>query len=148
MIRIQKSRILFLDVGPIQKLLQADSEIYPVVSAVLDMAYEKHLQMVVSPMTLYEISHVAYKKEASLLVRQYREFFTHSANLVLREIDAEIAQVAAKFKNRFGIETSESFQLATAFVSGADSVFTLNPQWADYLEAEIITPQNIKLVEV
>lgn len=145
--RIRKSRIIFLDEGPIQKLLQADSEIFPIVSAVLDMAYERHLQMVVSPITLYKISLPAYEKDSSLLVRQYREFFTRSECLSLREIDAEIAQVAANFKSRYNVELSEAFQMATAFVAGADTIFTLNAEWSDYLEAEIVTPETLDLTE-
>lgn len=143
--RIEKARLLFLDSSPIQKLLQADMDIFPVISKVLDVAYEKNLQMVVSPITLHEISYRAYEKDASLLVRQYKEFFTRSLGVALREIDAEIAQVAASFRNKYGLDLGESFQIATAFVSGADAVFTLNEDWNDYLDAVIVTPSSLLL---
>ena len=123
--RIEKARLLFLDSGPIQKLLQADMDIFPVISKVLDVAYEKNLQMVVSPITLHEISYRAYEKDAS--------------------DSRDCSGSGYCGYSDFRLDLGESFQIATAFVSGADAIFTLNEDWNDYLDAVIVTPTSLLL---
>ncbi len=142
--RFEKSAVLYIDSDPIIKLLQFDAVDFPIVSKVLDLAYEKNLQMIVSVMTLHEISFAAYSKGNELLVRQYKEFFTRSKGLILREIDAETAQVAARFRNLYDLSADESFRLATAHVCGADVVFTLNNDWQEYLDATVVTLDSLK----
>ena len=142
--RFEKSKLLFLDEGPLKKWLQLDTYDYPVIARVLDLVYEKHLQVIVSPVTLYEISKIAFEKRNSLLVRQYKEFFTHSTGFILRDIDAEIAIESAKFQNKYSISFEESLQLATAFTTGADTVFTLHDSWNAFLDAEVITLDSLK----
>ena len=52
---IEQSRILFLDSGPLVRLLQMHPDYYPVVSGVLDNVYENNVQVLVSSVTLFEI---------------------------------------------------------------------------------------------
>ena len=72
---IEQSRILFLDSGPLVRLLQMHPDYYPAVSGVLDMVYEKNIQVLVSSVTLFEISQKAFGANEGVLARQYREFF-------------------------------------------------------------------------
>ena len=76
---IGQSRVLFLDSGPLVRLLQMHPDYYPAVSGVLDMVYEKNVQVLVSPITLFEISGRAFENGEGVLARQYRE--------TIREID-------------------------------------------------------------
>lgn len=143
--RIQKASLLFLDESAIRLLLQFDAEGFPVVSRVLDAAYENHIQMIVSPMTLYSVAKLAYSKKNAMLARQYREFFTRSVGLSMREIDPEALLFAADFSARFSLTSEESFQLAAAYASGADVVLTTRASWVDYLEAEVVTVDSLKV---
>lgn len=141
--RIEKSRILFLDLGPILKLLQFDGEDYPVISRVLDLAYERQIQMVVSPVTFHEVSTLAFAKN-ELLARQFKEFFTRSRSLLMREIDADVAMAAAEIRSKHNLPLDQALQLGTAYVAGADTIFTLNDSWRSYTSAEIVTVEDLR----
>lgn len=126
MVRIENSRILFLDEAPVRRLLEFRSEFYPVMLRVLDIAYARGIQMVVSPITLAGLAHRAYEKGDPVLAREYREFFTRSSQVSLREVDAEVALVAAEFRAERRLRVEDSLQMATAYVCGADLVLTEN----------------------
>jgi hypothetical protein len=126
---IEQSRILFLDSGPLVRLLQMHPDFYPAVSGVLDMVYEKNMQVLVSSVTLFEISQKAFAANEGVLARQYREFFEHSANVKVCPVDAEVSVKAAElwaYANRTNhkLTEAESLRLATAFVNGADCILT------------------------
>ena len=93
---IENSRILFLDSGPLVRLLQMHPDYYPVVSGVLDGVYENNIQVLVSTVTLFEICKKAYGANDGVLARQYREFFEKSANVRLCEVNADVSLKAAE----------------------------------------------------
>ena len=141
--RIEKIRHLFLDVGPIDRLLEFSTPYYPIVSRVLDLVYEKKIQMHASPLTLQHVAHQAFLIKNGALARQYREFFVRSDLLFLREMDSEIALKAAEFQAKYSLDIEESIQLATAFSCGADGVLTENHEWKNYLDVSVITLQDL-----
>ena len=121
---IGQSRVLFLDTGPLVRLLQMHPDFYPAVSDVLDMVYEKNIQVLVSPVTLFEISQKAFECGEGVLARQYREFFEHSKNVKVCPVDAEISVKAAELyaasqKTNHKITEGESLRPATAYLNGA-----------------------------
>lgn len=136
--RIENSRILFLDEKPIQRLLEFRSEFYPVMLRVLDIVYARGIQMVASPITLANISRRAYERGASVLAREYREFFTKSSQFVLREVDADIALVSARFRAERRLSLEDSLQMATAYVCGADLVLSENASLKDLGDLNVI----------
>ena len=95
---LEKSRVLFLDTGAVVRLLQMHPDYYPVVSSVLDFAYENNLTVLVSNVTLFEISKKAF---------------------AAGEVAVKAAEFAAK-----NLSTEESMRLATAYVCGADCILT------------------------
>lgn len=120
---LEKSRVLFLDTGAVVRLLQMHPDYYPVVSSVLDYAYENNLTVLVSNVTLFELSKKAFAAGEGLLSRQYREFFEHSRNVKACEVTGEIAVKAAELAAK-NLSTEESMRLATAYVCGADCILT------------------------
>ena len=120
---LEKSRVLFLDTGTVVSLLQMNPEYYPVVSSVLDYAYENNVTLLVSNITLFEISRKAYAAKEGVLARQYREFFEHSRNVKSCEVSGEIAVKAAEFAAK-NLSTEEALRLSTAYVCGADCILT------------------------
>ena len=126
---IEKSRVLFLDSGPVVRLLQMHPDFYPAVSGILDMAYEKNVQVLLSSVTLFEISAKAFGANEGVLARQYREFFENSKNVQCCEVNAEVSLKAAELfaaasRTNHKLTEAESLRLATAFVSGADCILT------------------------
>ena len=126
---IGQSRILFLDSGPLVRLLQMHPDFYPAVSGVLDMVYEKNVLVLISAVTLFEVSRKAFESGEGVLARQYREFFEHSRNVKVCPVDSEVSVKAAELfatasRTNHKITEAESLRLATAFVNGADCILT------------------------
>ena len=124
---IEKSRILFLDTVPLMRLLQMHPDYYPSISEILDIVYEDNKQLLVSSVTLYEISCRAYESGEGVLSRQYREFFEHSRNVRCCDVTSEVSVKAAELyaasqKTNHKLTENESLRLATAFVNGADCI--------------------------
>ena len=145
---IEQSRILFLDSGPLVRLLQMHPDFYPAVSGVLDMVYEKNMQVLVSSVTLFEISQKAFAANEGVLARQYREFFEHSANVKVCPVDAEVSVKAAElwaYANRTNHKITEavSLRLATAFVNGADCIVTECSAFRDATDVAVFTLDEI-----
>lgn len=136
--RVENSRILFLDEKPIRRLLEFRSEFYPVMLRVLDIVYARGIQMVASPISLADISRRAYEKGEPVLAREYKEFFTKSSQFILREVDAEIALVSAKFCSERLLGFEDSLQMATAYVSGADLVLSENASLKDLGDMNVV----------
>ena len=145
---IGQSRILFLDSGPLVRLLQMHPDFYPAVSGVLDMAYEKNVQVLVSAVTLFEITQKAFGANEGVLARQYREFFENSKNVRCCEVNAEVSVMAAELyaasqKTNHKFSENEALRLATAFVNGADCILTECANFRDATDVAVFTLDEI-----
>ena len=145
---IGQSRILFLDSGPLVRLLQMHPDFYPAVSGILDMAYEKNVQVLVSSVTLFEIAQKAFGANEGVLARQYREFFENSKNVRCCEVNAEVSVKAAELyaasqKTNHRLTEAESLRLATAFVNGADCILTECANFRDATDVAVFTLDEI-----
>lgn len=145
---IGQSRVLFLDTGPLVRLLQMHPDFYPAVSGVLDMVYEKNLLILVSSVTLFEISRRAFENGEGVLARQYREFFKHSKNVKVCPVDSEISVKAAELyaasqKTNHKITEAESLRLATAYVNGADCILTECANFRALTDTLVVTLDEI-----
>lgn len=145
---LEQSRILFLDTGAIVRLLQMHPEYYPVVSSVLDYAYEKKMTLLTSSVTLFELSRKACMAGEGVLARQYREFFENSANVKLCEVNGEIAVKAAELfaaacRTNHKLTEEDALRLATAFVNGADCILTENQNFAMATDIPVVTLDEV-----
>lgn len=145
---IEQSRFLFLDSGPLVRLLQMHPDYYPVVSNVLDFVYEKNIQVLTSSVTLFEICRKACTAGEGVLARQYREFFEHSANVKLCEVNAEVSVKAAELfaaaaRTNHKLTEDESLRLATAFVNGADCVLTECSNFREATDIPVVTLDEV-----
>ncbi|WP_290743282.1 type II toxin-antitoxin system VapC family toxin [Fibrobacter sp. UBA4309] len=145
---IEKSRVLFLDSGPVVRLLQMHPDFYPAISGVLDMVYEKNVQILVSSVTLFEISRKAFGASEGVLARQYREFFEKSKNVRCCDVNAEISVKAAELfaaasRTNHKITEAESLRLATAYVNGADCILTECANFRDATDALVVTLDEV-----
>ncbi|OWV26413.1 hypothetical protein B7988_06005 [Fibrobacter sp. UWB1] len=140
---LEKSRVLFLDTGAVVRLLQMHPDYYPVVSSVLDFAYENNLTILVSNVTLFELSKKAFAAGEGLLSRQYREFFEHSRNVKACEVTGEIAVKAAELAAK-NLSTEESMRLATAYVCGADCILTDCTAFRDMTDIPVVLLDEVE----
>ncbi|WP_405341906.1 type II toxin-antitoxin system VapC family toxin [Fibrobacter sp.] len=141
---LEKSRVLFLDTGAVVRLLQMHPDYYPVVSSVLDFAYENNLTLLVSNVTLFELSKKAFAAGEGLLSRQYREFFEHSRNVKACEVTGEIAVKAAEFAGTHKLNNEESMRLATAYVCGADCILTDCVAFRDMTDISVVLLNEVE----
>ena len=145
---IEKSRVLFLDSGPVVRLLQMHPDFYPAISGVLDMVYEKNVQILVSSVTLFEIGRRAFENGEGVLARQYREFFEKSKYVRCSDVNAEISVKAAELfaaasRTNHKITEAESLRLATAFVNGADCILTECANFRSLSDALVVTLDEV-----
>lgn len=140
---LEKSRVLFLDTGAVVRLLQMHPDYYPVVSSVLDYAYENNLTVLVSNVTLFELSKKAFAAGEGLLSRQYREFFEHSRNVKACEVTGEIAVKAAELAAK-NLSTEESMRLATAYICGADCILTDCTAFRDMTDIPVVLLDEVE----
>ena len=145
---IEQSRMMFLDSGVLVRLLQMHPDYYPVISAVLDSVYEKNATILVSQITLFELSRKAYAAGEGVIARQYLECFEHSRNVKSCDINSEIAVKAAEImnqsaKNGNALSTEEALRLATAFVCGADCFLTDQSKFHDLTDVPVVTLDEI-----
>jgi len=145
---VEQSRIMFLDTSAVVRLLQMHPDYYPVVSEVLDYAYEKNITLLASSITLFEIAQKACMAGEGVLARQYREFFENSQNVKLCEVNGEIAVKAAEIfaaasKTNHKLTEAESIRLATAFVNGADCILTENANFAVATDIPVVTLDEV-----
>ena len=140
---LEKSRVLFLDTGAVVRLLQMHPDYYPVVSSVLDFAYENNLTILVSNVTLFELSKKAFAAGEGLLSRQYREFFEQSRNVKACEVTGEIAVKAAELAAK-NLSTEESMRLATAYVCGADCILTDCTAFRDMTDIPVVLLDEVE----
>jgi hypothetical protein len=125
------------------RLLQMHPDYYPVVSSVLDFAYENNLTILVSNVTLFELSKKAFAAGEGLLSRQYREFFEHSRNVKACEVTGEIAVKAAELAAK-NLSTEESMRLATAYVCGADCILTDCVAFRDMTDIPVVLLDEVE----
>ena len=145
---IEKSRILFLDTVPLMRLLQMHPDYYPSISEILDAVYEDNKQLLVSSVTLYEISCRAFENGEGVLSRQYREFFEHSRNVRCCDVNSEVSVKAAELyaasqKTNHKLTENESLRLATAFVNGADCIVSECNSFRDATDIPVVTLDEV-----
>lgn len=139
---------MFLDSGPLVRLLQMHPDYYPVVSGVLDTVYENNVQVLVSSVTLFEICKKAFGANDGVLARQYREFFEKSSNVRLCEVNADVSLKAAELfaaaaRTNHKLTEGEAMRLATAFVNGADCILTECANFRDATDALVVTLDEV-----
>lgn len=138
-----------MDSGPVVRLLQMHPDYYPVVSGILDMVYEKNIQVLVSSVTLFEICCRAFDAHEGVLARQYREFFENSANVRVCDVNSEVSVKAAEIfavasRTNHKLTEAESVRLATAFVNGADCILTENVNFRDATDITVVTLDEVQ----
>jgi predicted nucleic acid-binding protein len=82
------------------------------------------IQAVVTPITLAEILSGPLRAGKEELAERYRQALTASAGWTMREIDAEVAVLAARLRVRHGLKLPDAMQLAVALREGCHALLT------------------------
>lgn len=82
------------------------------------------IQAIVTPITLAEILSGPFRTGREELAESYRRALTMGAGWTLRDIDAEIAVLAARLRVRHRLKLPDAMQLAVAAREGCHAIVT------------------------
>ncbi len=90
-------------------------------TALLAAAEEGRIELVTSTLSLMEVLVLPKRKGAASLIRRYRDFFRAFPNLRTREVDSEVAELAAELRASFHLRSPDALQVATALRDRANA---------------------------
>lgn len=99
---------------------------------------EGRIQALVTPVTLAEVVSGPLKAGNEALAERYRQVLTRSAGFSLREIDADIAVLAARLRIQHRLRLPDALQLATAVHEGCHALVTHDRDFANVSEIQIL----------
>ena len=114
---------VLVDTNPIIYLLEGNSLGAAFLSLFEDIDSGR-IRALVTPITVAEVVHGPLKAGKEALAERYRRAITQSASWSLREIDADIAVLAARLRLRHALKLPDAIQLATALEEGCYALVT------------------------
>ena len=103
------------------------------------------IQAIVTPITIAEVVCGPMKAGNEALAERYRYALCTGSGWVLREIDADIAMLAARLRLQHRIKLPDAIQLATAVHEGCHSLLTYDRDFGDGTVVKILGPKLRKL---
>jgi predicted nucleic acid-binding protein len=102
------------------------------------------IQAIVTPITIAEIVCGPMKAGNEALAERYRYALCAGSGWALREIDADIAMLAARLRLQHRIKLPDALQLATAVHEGCHSLLTYDRDFGDGTVVKILGPKPRK----
>ena len=98
----------------------------------------------VTPVTLAEVVSGPLKAGREALAERYAQMLTRNAGFSLREIDADIAMLAARLRIQHRIKLPDALQFATAIHEGCYALVTHDRDFANVTKIPILGPNMPK----
>lgn len=111
---------LGLDTSPFIYLIEQNAVYLNVVREVMRLIETQSLAASCSVITLTEVLTRPYRTNDAVLANKYRTILSGSRNLAVIEINAAIADRAARLRADYRLRTPDALQLAAAVESGCD----------------------------
>lgn len=121
--RVPDGATVLVDTNPIIYFLEGSAKAAAFVSLFEDIDAGR-IQALVTPITVAELVSGPLRAGKDALAERYRRGVTESAGWSLREIDAEIAMLAARLRISNQLKLPDAFQLATAVHEGCAALIT------------------------
>ena len=99
------------------------------------------IQAIVTPITIAEVVCGPMRAGNEALAERYRYALCTGSGWVLREIDADIAMLAARLRLQHRIKLPDAIQLATAVHEGCHSLLTYDRDFGDGTVVKILGPK-------
>ncbi len=115
---------IFLDTMFFIYHFEKETRFLGLTTQVLDLVETGKIACSTSCLTLMEILARPMKKGREDLAEEYKMLFETFPNLKLIPLEASVAYRAAYFRATYGLKPSDSVQIASAAVSGADHFLT------------------------
>jgi predicted nucleic acid-binding protein len=96
------------------------------------------IRALVTPITIAEVVTGPLKAGKEALAERYRRVLTAGSSFRLREIDADIAVLAARFRLRYKLKLPDALQLAVAVSEGCHALVTHDRDFSSVTELPIL----------
>lgn len=118
---LQGVRRLGLDTAPFIYFIEQNATYLDVVREVMRLIDTQALAAVCSVITLTEVLTKPYQTNDLALAHQYRTILSGSRNLSVVDINAAIADRAARLRADYRLRTPDALQIAAAIEAGCDA---------------------------
>ncbi len=116
--------MLGFDTPPFIYLIEAHPEYDVLVTEIFRRIDQGIITGFTSTITLTEVLTLPLKQEQMHLQKEYRDLLLHSANFSMLSINAEIAELAAGLRARYGLRTPDALQVAVAKTANCQAFLT------------------------
>lgn len=96
------------------------------------------IRALVTPITIAEVVTGPLKAGKEALAERYRHALTAGSGFRLREIDADVAVLAARFRLRYKLKLPDALQLAVAVSEGCHALVTHDRDFSSVTELPIL----------
>lgn len=129
---------VLVDTAPIIYVLEGNplSAAFEPIFADIDAG---RIQALITPVTLAEVVTGPLRTGRDDLAERYRHALTMSPGWTLREIDGEIAMLAARLRLRHGLRLPDALQLAVAVHEGCFALVTHDRDFRSVTDLPVIT---------
>jgi predicted nucleic acid-binding protein len=114
---------VLIDTNPIVYLLEGNP-LGAAFRSLFEAVDSGRIQALVTPITVAEVVSGPLKAGKEALVERYRRTITHNPGWDIREIDADIAVLAARLRLRHALKLPDALQLAVALEEGCHALVT------------------------
>lgn len=98
-------------------------------------------RIVISTITIAEVLAGPFRQRREALASRYRRVLTESRGWYVMDVDAEVAEAAARLRARHRLKLPDAIQLATALQSGSAALVTHDRDFRSVRDLPILTGQ-------
>lgn len=138
--QIPDGATILVDTNPIIYVFEGNPLAAPFVS-VFEAIDVGRIQALVTPITIAEVVCGPMKTGNEALAERYRYALCSGIGWNLREMDADIAMLAARLRIQHRIKLPDAIQLATAVHEGCHALLTYDRDFGDATAVNILGPK-------
>jgi predicted nucleic acid-binding protein len=117
-------RILGLDTPVFIYHLEANQTYLRLTKEIFSSMQEGRWQAVTSTITLLEVTVPAWRQSQESIARQYETLLINFPNLMVLDINREVARLAAQLRAVYHLRTPDALQVAASQIGGATVLIT------------------------
>lgn len=127
--------LLLVDTNPIIYELEQRADFAPIFRAVFDAQRDGRVRLAVTTMTVAEVLVMPIRAGNEVLVGRYKAAFR---SWFVVEMDADIAESAARLRAKFGLKLPDAVNAASAIAIGADALVTHDRDFSSLTELRVL----------
>jgi predicted nucleic acid-binding protein len=136
-VEVPDGAIVLVDTNPIIYVLEG-SPLAARFEPLFARVESGHIRALVTPITVAEVVMGPLKAGKEALAERYRRAITASRGWSVREIDADVAFLAARLRLRYKLKLPDALQLAIAVTEGCFALVTHDRDFSSVTELPIL----------